>query len=473
MGCRFDERRSQAAPMPGFALSMSQPQFVWRPQPTPLQSRPPAPQPPQSTESLISTPPPSPLGRPLGPGTATGHPEAPPAASWHNDLDDWLAIPTYWMPPSPTTARYTTMDLNSDRGRRVARSIMVAMAIATVATGSLLSSSLASPSLPPMSEPSPEAAHGAASGHGESHRYTVRAGDTIADIAAWLGLPTTVLIAANDLPDPNFILPGQQLTIPAADQADEAGQDEERAATGGLVIPVEAGDTIWGLSRRYEVDLNQIISYPENHITNPNRILPGQPLVITGAHEPTAPTSDQAGADDTSPYADQNDASATPPPSPEATEATPAPTPTPTSAPPAPAPSTSQFAWPVQGKMTQPFGPTSLAAEPADQGHAHFHQGIDLANRLGTPITAAGDGTVTFAGWSTAGYGYCVQILHGNGLVTLYGHLANEPAVQVGQRVTQGQEIGQMGSTGNSTGPHLHFAVLDGNTWVDPMQHLP
>ncbi|HEU4792383.1 MAG TPA: LysM peptidoglycan-binding domain-containing protein, partial [Nitrolancea sp.] len=241
----------------------------------------------------------------------------------------------------------------------MARSIMVAMTIATVATGGLLSSSLASPSSPPVSEPSPEVAHGAASGHGESHRYTVRAGDTIADIAAWLGLPTKVLIAANDLPDPNFILPGQQLTIPAADQADEAGQDEERAATGGLVIPVEADDTIWGLSRRYEVDLNQIISYPENHITNPNRILPGQPLVIPGAHEPTATTSDQAGADDTSPHADQNDASATPPPSPEAT---PAPTP------PAPAPSTSTFAWPVKGKMTQPFGPTSLAAEPADQG---------------------------------------------------------------------------------------------------------
>lgn len=492
MGCRFDGRRGQAVPMPGFALSDSQPRFIWRPQSTPLQSHSPAPQPPQGTP--LSTEGPtlarrsSTFARRSGPDTASGHSATPSIAGWHYDLDDWLAIPSYWMPPSPTTAWYAGGGFNTDRRRQVARSMMVATAIATVAISSLLSPSLASPSPPWTNAPSPEASSGRAGDHGGSRNYTVHAGDTIFGIAHSLGVPAHALIAANDLPNPNFILTGQQLNIPPIDQADAAGQQadtegrqsdaagqsDEKDATDGLVIHVEAGDTIWGLSQRYGVDLNQIISFPENHITNPNRILGGQQLVIPGAHAPSAHGSEGTGHD-TSPHKDQNDvpapsAAATPAPAPTPT---PTPTPAPTPPPPAPAQPTSQFAWPVKGTITQPFGPTSLAAEPAYEGYAHFHQGIDIGDKLGTPITAAGDGTVTFAAWSTSGYGNCVQILHGNGLVTLYGHMAQQPAVQVGQRVTQGQVIGQVGSTGNSTGPHLHFAVLKDKTWVDPMQYLP
>ena len=106
-------------------------------------------------------------------------------------------------------------------------------------------------------------------------------------------------------------------------------------------------------------------------------------------------------------------------------------------------------------------------------GYAHFHQGLDIANSLGTPIVAADGGKVIFAGWNNYGYGNCVQIDHGNGLVTLYGHMLTTPMVSVGQTVSKGQQIGKMGSTGASTGSHLHFGVQKNGTWVNPVNYLP
>jgi murein DD-endopeptidase MepM/ murein hydrolase activator NlpD len=163
-----------------------------------------------------------------------------------------------------------------------------------------------------------------------------------------------------------------------------------------------------------------------------------------------------------------NEASAPATPAPTAT---PEPTPAPT---PPPAPAASQgFVWPVQGTITQNFGPTSLGLEPAYQGYAHFHQGLDIANSMYTPIHAAAAGTVIFSGWSNSGYGFCVKIDHGNGLVTLYGHMAQQPSVSVGQTVGAGDLIGKMGSTGASTGPHTHFAVLKNGVWANPLDYLP
>jgi murein DD-endopeptidase MepM/ murein hydrolase activator NlpD len=97
-----------------------------------------------------------------------------------------------------------------------------------------------------------------------------------------------------------------------------------------------------------------------------------------------------------------------------------------------------------------------------------LHAGIDLAEPAGTPIHAAGAGTVVTAGWAYSGYGISVVIDHGNGVLTHYAHQSST-AVKVGQRVTAGQTIGYEGSTGDSTGPHLHFEVHLG-LWnqVDP-----
>lgn len=141
--------------------------------------------------------------------------------------------------------------------------------------------------------------------------------------------------------------------------------------------------------------------------------------------------------------------------------ATPVATATPVSQPPiqAPAPKPGPLIWPIRGIITTHF---SLVTHP----------GIDIATGANTPILAAQSGLVYFCSWSPYGYGNFVQIEHGDGRQTHYAHLSRF-AVKYGDFVKQGQVIGYEGSTGNSTGPHLHFElVLDGNL-VDPLQYLP
>ena len=134
--------------------------------------------------------------------------------------------------------------------------------------------------------------------------------------------------------------------------------------------------------------------------------------------------------------------------------------------------------WSAQkGTISQGFGPTDFAAEPPGFGAAHFHAGIDIANSAGTPILAADDGVVVAAetsmlGNQIIGYGRHVIIAHHNGVMTLYGHLDGY-IVKPGDHVTQGQLIGVMGSTGNSSGPHLHFEVRINNVPTDPAPYLP
>ncbi len=100
------------------------------------------------------------------------------------------------------------------------------------------------------------------------------------------------------------------------------------------------------------------------------------------------------------------------------------------------------------------------------------HDGLDLAAPMWTEIMAADGGTVTAAGWCDCGLGYYVQIDHGNGMTTIYGHMADQPPVSVGQQVARGQLIGYIGSTGTSTGPHTHFMVLVDGGSVDPRGYL-
>jgi murein DD-endopeptidase MepM/ murein hydrolase activator NlpD len=104
-------------------------------------------------------------------------------------------------------------------------------------------------------------------------------------------------------------------------------------------------------------------------------------------------------------------------------------------------------------------------------GFPHFHTGLDMASPT-TRIGAAADGVVAAVGSGTTGYGNYVIIVHGGGLVTLYGHLS-VTLVTVGQTVTMGQQIGVEGTTGASTGVHLHFEVRLNGTPVDPSPYLP
>jgi murein DD-endopeptidase MepM/ murein hydrolase activator NlpD len=134
---------------------------------------------------------------------------------------------------------------------------------------------------------------------------------------------------------------------------------------------------------------------------------------------------------------------------------------------------TYRFIWPEPtAQISQAFGPTSLPFEPPYGGYAHFHTGIDLVAPFGTPIVAADDGVVALVGSTNSGYGYYVVIAHSGGLDTLYGHLSTT-LVKVGDPVTQGQTVGLEGSTGNSTGPHLHFELRVNQRPIDPAPYLP
>jgi murein DD-endopeptidase MepM/ murein hydrolase activator NlpD len=123
--------------------------------------------------------------------------------------------------------------------------------------------------------------------------------------------------------------------------------------------------------------------------------------------------------------------------------------------------------------IAQPFGCTPLTLEPANPQcpSGHFHSGVDLAAPSGTAIRAAAAGRARVL-WSPNGFGLYVLIDHGGGLQTLYGHLS-AALVQDGDTVRDGQTIGRMGSTGLSTGPHLHFEVRRDGRPVDPMPSLP
>ena len=121
---------------------------------------------------------------------------------------------------------------------------------------------------------------------------------------------------------------------------------------------------------------------------------------------------------------------------------------------------TGRFIWPVNGTFTSPFG----------MRWGRLHAGIDIAAPTGTAIRAADSGTVQIASWY-GGYGNYTCIGHGGGVSTCYGHQSSI-GVSGGQNVSQGQVIGAVGSTGHSTGPHLHFEVRINGSPVDPMGYL-
>lgn len=125
------------------------------------------------------------------------------------------------------------------------------------------------------------------------------------------------------------------------------------------------------------------------------------------------------------------------------------------------APSSAGYGWPTCTRMTSGFG----------YRWGRLHKGIDLGGNVGDPIAAARAGTVVFAG-SQGAYGNLVLVDHGDGVVTAYAH-QSQMLVSVGQSVARGELIGQVGNTGRSTGPHLHFEIRVNGAAVDPVQYLP
>lgn len=122
--------------------------------------------------------------------------------------------------------------------------------------------------------------------------------------------------------------------------------------------------------------------------------------------------------------------------------------------------------WPVKGYLTSGFGPRKAPMA----GASRMHKGLDISNRIGTPVRAPARGTVTFTGMDGA-YGICIVLDHGNGIVTRYAHL-QKSSVREGEQVNRGDVIGALGNTGRSTGPHLHYEVIVNGIHVNPIRYI-
>jgi murein DD-endopeptidase MepM/ murein hydrolase activator NlpD len=124
--------------------------------------------------------------------------------------------------------------------------------------------------------------------------------------------------------------------------------------------------------------------------------------------------------------------------------------------------------WPVMGTLRSGVG---MRGNPFGGSGTEYHKGQDIAAPMGTPVMATADGTIITAGWQR-GYGWVVYIDHGNGITTRYGHLSRID-VELGQTIRRGQQLGLVGSTGRSTGPHLHYEVRINGQPVSPLLYLP
>jgi murein DD-endopeptidase MepM/ murein hydrolase activator NlpD len=260
--------------------------------------------------------------------------------------------------------------------------------------------------------------------------YTVQTGDTVAAIAASHGIAAETLLWNNpDLnSDPDSISIGQQLLIPSRD---------------GILYTVRLGDTLTDIADLYEVEVENVVGFISNELGDANTVSEGALLLLPGAVPPPPP-----------PVVTPEPIFAAEAPSDAGSIVTPD------------AVSVSGFAWPVYGPISEYYG--------APRGAGTFHAGLDIDQtyNYGGPVAAAAPGQVVLATSNGYGYGTYVVIRHDNGYETLYAHLS-AIYVSQGQYVSQGEAIGAVGSTGYSTGPHVHFEVRVGGATVDPLSYLP
>jgi murein DD-endopeptidase MepM/ murein hydrolase activator NlpD len=255
--------------------------------------------------------------------------------------------------------------------------------------------------------------------------YTVQEGDTLSSIAVQFGLETTEdvanweLLVHSNKPDivseDDFIQPGQKLRIPRGN---------------GVLHLVLSAETLFEIADQYGVDIEDIMSY--NGISDADVLKIGDELLVPAPTRFAPPSTGDGGIVPAPEIVGSGDSSGY------------------------------GFIWPVSGPLSSYFGP----------GHP-LGIDIDLYGQGGQPIGAARAGTVSFAGGNPCcSYGYYVVVDHGDGFQTLYAHLSGI-AVAEGQYVEMGQLLGYGGTTGYSTGTHLHFEVHYSGSIVDPLAYLP
>ncbi len=247
----------------------------------------------------------------------------------------------------------------------------------------------------------------------EAIEYTVKPGDTVSSIASKFDVDTDTILWLNDMGAKDKIKPGQTLEI---------------LPVIGVSHKVRKGDTVYSIAKKYDVDAQQIVNFPFNTFTNDETfaLAVGQIMIVPDGilpqARPTSPRIRQLTPDAGTVVA------------------------------------SGQFVWPTSGTLSQRF--------------VWYHKGLDIANKAAPNVLAADSGTVVVAGW-TDGYGYGNRVIidHGNGYRTLYGHLSRIYVVP-GQTVSRGSAIGKMGTSGRSTGVHLHFEVLRNGVYLNPLSVL-
>lgn len=249
--------------------------------------------------------------------------------------------------------------------------------------------------------------------------YQIKGGDTIARIASTFGISEATIYTENDLNPAAIIKPGQTLRI---------------LPTSGVKHVIRDGETLETISKKYGIDLEDIVEY--NEIEIEDHIFPGEEIIVPNAVIKKAPTperkqyiadlqkEDYQMAEIPADYQGGGDLN---------------------------------FVWPV------PSG------RRLSQSYWSRHRAIDIPCR-DCQVVAAGAGIIEIAGWQK-GYGYTILINHGNGYKTRYGH-ASKLLMSAGEPVEQGQAIMISGSTGRSTGPHLHFEIRKDGSYLNPMKYL-
>lgn len=240
--------------------------------------------------------------------------------------------------------------------------------------------------------------------------YAVQEGDTLGSIAEKFGISEDTIRWQNDLTKDRI----------------KVGQMLEILPVAGISHKVRKGDTVYSISKKYDADPQPIVNFPFNTFVNDEtfELAIGQLLIVPEGVRPAETTSPRIRQ--LTPDAGTVVASGT-------------------------------FVWPASGTISQNF--------------VWYHKGIDIANRSTPSVLAADSGTVVTAGWSSYGYGNHIIVDHGNGYKTLYGHLSKIFVVG-GQTVARSNAIGQMGSTGRSTGTHLHFEVIKNGVYLNPISIL-
>jgi murein DD-endopeptidase MepM/ murein hydrolase activator NlpD len=334
----------------------------------------------------------------------------------------------------------------------------------------------------------------------------VAQGENIDTISRRHGVPASAIMQANNMTHAAQLQPGQRLVIPRVQQpmqapmtaAPQISPPATRVAgpmparTGNNVHVIVSGETIYSLARHYR--LTPMAIAKANNVGLDHRVKIGDRIVIpgqaSGAPRLAAPAIAPAPAAAPAPVAQRP---AQPAPrvaaKPEPAPVAPTPAAKPQYSPkvakvdappsanivapaadPLPEPvatgttggANTSFRWPVRGKVITGFGPKPTGGQ---------NDGINVAVPEGTPIKAAEDGVVAYAGSELKGYGNLVLVRHSNGFVTAYAH-ASELSVKKGESIKRGQVIGKAGATGNVNSPQLHFEVRKGATPVDPTQYL-